>query len=237
MTTPVPDRLVALTFDDGPKSQYTFAAPLLKECGFNATFYITEGLRFLVDKDRYMTWEEVAALDRDGFEIGNHTQHHNNVTQQSPMELRADIDHIDKRCLENGIIEPTTFCYPGYSNDPEAVAVLRERGFRFARRGTEPEFPYDNEGGRGPAYDPAIHDPLLIPTTGASGPNWDFDDFLWALDQARDGHIAVLTFHGVPDLDHPWVDTKPDLFERYVTHLRDNDFTVVALRDLDRHID
>ncbi len=237
MTTPIPNRLVALTFDDGPKSQYTFAAPLLKECGFNATFYITEGLRFLVDKDRYMTWEEVAALDRDGFEIGNHTQHHNNVTQQSPMELRADIDHIDKRCLENGIIEPTTFCYPGYSNDPEAVAVLRERGFRFARRGTDPEFPYDNEGGRGPAYDPAIHDPLLIPTAGASGPKWDFDDFLWTLDQARDGHIAVLTFHGVPDLDHPWVDTKPDLFERYVTHLRDNDFTVVALRDLDRHID
>ena len=65
------DRLVALTFDDGPKSQYTFAAPLLKECGFNATFYITEGLRFLVDKERYMTWEEVAALDRDRFEIGN----------------------------------------------------------------------------------------------------------------------------------------------------------------------
>ena len=236
MTTPIPDRLVALTFDDGPKSQYTFAAPLLKECGFNATFYVTEGLRFLVDKDRYMTWEEVAALDRDGFEIGNHTQHHNNVTQQSPTELRADIDHIDKRCQEYGITEPTTFCYPGYSNGPEAVAVLRERGFRFARRGTDPEFPYDNEGGRGPAYDPAIHDPLLIPTTGASGPKWDFDDFLWALDQARDGHIAVLTFHGVPDLDHPWVDTKPDLFERYVIHLRDNDFTVVALRDLDRYI-
>ena len=212
MTTPIPNRLVALTFDDGPKSQYTFAAPLLKECGFNATFYITEGLRFLVDKDRYMTWEEVAALDRDGFEIGNHTQHHNNVTQQSPTELRADIDHIDKRCQEYGITEPTTFCYPGYSNGPEAVA------------------------GRGPAYDPAIHDPLLIPTTGASGPKWNFDDFLWALDQARDGHIAVLTFHGVPDLDHPWVDTKPDLFERYVTHLRDNDFTVVALRDLDRYI-
>ena len=237
MTTPIPNRLVALPFDDGPKSQYTFAAPLLKECGFNATFYITEGLRFLVDKDRYMTWEEVAALDRDGFEIGNHTQHHNNVTQQSPMELRADIDHIDKRCQEYGSTEPTTFCYPGYSNGPEAVAVLRERGFRCARRGTDPEFPYDNEGGRGPAYDPAIHDPLLIPTTGASGPKWDFDDFLWALDQARDGHIAVLTFHGVPDLDHPWVDTKPDLFERYVRHLRDNDFTVVALCDLDRYID
>ena len=51
----LPDRLVALTFDDGPKSQYAFVAPLLKEYGFNATFYVTEGLRFLVDKERYMT--------------------------------------------------------------------------------------------------------------------------------------------------------------------------------------
>jgi hypothetical protein len=78
---------------------------------------------------------------------------------------------------------------------------------------------------------------LLIPTTGASGPHWNFDDFLWALDQARDGRIAVLTFHGVPDLDHPWVHTNPDQFERYVSHLRDNEFEVVALRDLDRYID
>ena len=33
------------------------------------------------------------------------------------------------------------------------------------------------------------------------------------------------------------VDTTPDLFERYITHLCNNDFTVVALRDLDRYID
>ena len=197
----LPDRLVVLTFDDGPKSQFTFAAPLLKECGFNATFYITEGLRFLVD------------------------------------ELRIDIDHIDTRCAQYGITRPTTFCYPGYSNGPEAIEVLRQRGFRFARRGVAPEYPYHDEGGRGPAYDPAVHDPLLIPTTGASGPQWGFDDFLWAVDQARDGQVAVLTFHGVPDLDHPWVHTEPDLFERYVAHLRDNDFTVVALRDLDNFID
>lgn len=54
-----------------------------------------------------------------------------------------------------------------------------------------------------------------------------FDDFLWALDQA----------HGVPDLDHPWVHTEPDRFERYVAHLRDNNFNIVVLRDLDAYID
>ena len=235
MAIATPDQVVALTFDDGVKSQYTFAAPLLKEAGFNATFYITEGLRFLVDKERYMTWEEAAALDRDGFEIGNHTQHHKNVNTQTPSELHTDIDHIDQRCSEYDIARPTTFCYPGYSHGPEAVAVLKERGFRFARRGTAPEFAYDNEGGRGPAYDPKVHDPLLVPTTGASGPKWNFDEFRWALDRARDGRIAVLTFHGVPDLDHPWVHTEPDQFEQYITYLRNNEFTVLALRDLEKY--
>ncbi|MBU66560.1 MAG: polysaccharide deacetylase, partial [Cupriavidus sp.] len=33
-----------------------------------------------------------------------------------------------------------------------------------------------------------------------------------------------------------WVHTDPDQFERYVAHLHDNKFTVVALRDLDNYI-
>ncbi len=225
-----PDGLIVLTFDDGVKSQFTFAAPLLKSLGFGATFYITEGLNFLNDKSRYMTWDEVAELDAMGFEIGNHTRAHTSVAKQSPQELRSDIDHIDGLCEENGIARPETFCYPGYTNTPEAVEVLRDRRFTFARRGTAPEFGYDNEGGRGPAYDPTEHDPLLIPTTGAAGPHWTNDDFKWALDQARDGRATVLTYHGVPDLDHPWVHTDPNSFEACVRHLHDNEFTVVSLR-------
>ena len=234
---PIPDRLIVLTFDDGPKSQASFAAPLLQKLGFNATFYITEGLNFLTDKERYMTWEEVQSLDRAGFEIGNHTRAHKNVNSQSAAELRADIDHIDQRCAHYGIARPQTFCYPGYSNGPEAVEVLTQRGFTFARRGVEPEFSYNDEGGRGPAYDPQIHHPLLVPTTGAAGPNWDFDDLVWAVDQAADGKIAVLTFHGVPDLDHPWVHTDPEVFAGYMDYLSRQDCTVIALRDLDQYVD
>ncbi|MCZ6636201.1 MAG: polysaccharide deacetylase family protein [bacterium] len=237
MVKPIPDKLVVLTFDDGVKSQATFAAPLLKQYGFNATFYITEGLNFLDKKTRYMTWEEVKTLHDEGFEIGNHTRHHKNVTTQSREELQADLIHIDHRCKSYGIPIPETFCYPGYSNNLEAAAALADHGFRFARRGTAPEYPYNKEGGRGPAYDPQTHSPLLIPTTGTSGPHWDFDDFLWALDQAKDGNIAVLTFHGVPDLDHPWVHTDPEVFTSYMDHLHKNDYTVIALKDLDSYID
>jgi peptidoglycan/xylan/chitin deacetylase (PgdA/CDA1 family) len=232
----IPDRLVVLTFDDGCRSQFTFVAPLLKELGFGATFYITEGLRFLEDKERYMSWEEVRQLHEAGFEIGNHTRRHKNVNTQSPAELRADIDHIDQRCSEHGISRPHTFCYPGYSNGPEAVATLAERGFTFARRGTAPEFAYDPEGGRGPAYYPRGHHPLLVPTTGAAGPHWSHEDLVWAVDQASDGHITVLTFHGVPDLDHPWVHTAPEDFVGYMRYLADRGCVVISLSDLENYV-
>ncbi len=233
----IPDKLVVLTFDDGCKSQATFVAPLLKSYGFGATFYITEGLNFLTNKKAYMTWEEVRGLHDAGFEIGNHTRHHRNVTQQPVAALQADLVHIDDRCEAYGIRQPKTFCYPGYSHNDAAVEVVAEHGFRFARRGVAPEFPYDGEGGRGPAYNPALHHPLLIPTTGAAGPNWHFDDFRWALDQAVDGNIAVLTFHGVPDLEHPWVHTEPEQFEAYMAYLAENDYSVIALADLADYLD
>ena len=236
MSVSIPDGLVVLTFDDGVKSQRTFAVPILRECGFNATFYITEGLNFLTDKTRYLTWEEVRELHDLGFEIGNHTRQHKSVANQSREELLSDIRYIDRQCNHYGIPTPTTFCYPGYTNTSEAVDVLKERGFTYARRGTVPEYPYDREGGRGPAYNPEQHDPLLIPTTGASGPHWNFDDFLWSLDQAQNGCATVLTFHGVPDLDHPWVHTEPAFFERCMQHLTDNGHRVIALHDLTNYI-
>ena len=237
MAKPIPDGLVVLTFDDGVKSQFTFAAPLLQSLGFGATFYITEGLRFLVDKERYLTWEEVRALSDAGFEIGNHTRNHVDVGKQSKADLHAELDFIDMRCAEYGIPKPETFCYPGYQTGGVSLEVLREHGFRFARRGVDPEYPYFDDGGRGPAYDPALHDRLMIPTTAAAGPRWTNDDFEWAIDLAVDGCIAVLTFHGVPDLDHPWVHFDPSAFERCMRRLHERQCKVIALRDLKEYVD
>jgi hypothetical protein len=55
------------------------------------------------------------------------------------------------------------------------------------------------------------------------------------LRQANDGRIVVLTIHGVPDTAHPKVTTAPDLFQRYLDFLRDEDYTVVALRDVPKY--
>ena len=81
---PIPDKLVVLTFDDSSKSHVTVAAPLLKKHGFGATFFVTEGFDFPTNKRDYMTWDEIAQLHRDGFEIGNHTRDHKAPERQGP---------------------------------------------------------------------------------------------------------------------------------------------------------
>ena len=128
---PAAERIVVLTFDDSVASQATFVAPLLNKYGFGATFFITEGFAFAEDKEHYMTWQQIAALDASGFEIGNHTRRHEAVTKQTPEQFSADVEYIEQQCAKYGIPRPISFCYPGYATSAAAVEVLRARGYRF----------------------------------------------------------------------------------------------------------
>ena len=236
---PIPDGLVVLTFDDGNKSDITYVAPKLKEYGFGASFYITEGLGYEADvnKGRYVTWDDVRRLHDLGFEVGNHTGSHPDMTTLSKDEILANLEQIEQRCEQHGIPRPTTFVFPGWHHSLPVVEVLAERQYLFARRGVSPEHPDGGHGARGRPYVPGEDHPLLIPTTGYAGPEWGFEDLVWAVDQATDGKIAVLTFHGVPALEHPWVNTDPADFIRYMDHLKERDCAVIAMRDLVKYVD
>ena len=231
---PIPNRLVVLTFDDSVKSHFTVVRPILKRHGFGATFFITEGFDFSTNKTDYMSWEEIATLHRDGFEIGNHTRDHMAVTQANLPRLSEQMAAINNRCAEHGIPRPVSFAYPGNAFDLGALPILREAGIRFARRGTEPELPY--EAGGGLAYEPGLDHPLLIPTAGDARPDWDLENFQRAVEQGQGGTIAVIQFHGVPDRAHPWVHTSPEKFEAFMQYLAEHRFTVIAMRDLAKYV-
>ena len=232
---PIPDRLVVLTFDDSAKSHYTVARPILTKYKFGATFFITEGFDFPTNKKDYMTWDEIAQLHKDGFEIGNHTLDHQGVTEKTLADLPAQLRGISAECKKHGIPPPTSFAYPGNAISKEALAVLKDNGITFARRGGAPEFPYKE--GRGFAYEPGLDHALLVPSAGDARPAWTLADFKAAVAQAKHGRIAVLQFHGVPDTAHDWVNSTREQFELYMKYLADNKFTVIALRDLAKYVD
>ncbi|WP_133273397.1 polysaccharide deacetylase family protein [Hymenobacter radiodurans] len=218
----VPDKVVVLTFDDAALTHATYVAPLLKKYGFGATFYVCEFRPDFADKTKYMSWAQIADLHRQGFEIGSHTLTHKHVNKMSAPELVAELDSIESRCAANGISKPTTFAYPAYDTHPIAFTVLPQQGYQFAR-----------VGGDKP-YDPATHNPLLIPSFTTTGT--DKQHVLTAIQQAVGGKIVVLTVHGVPDYAHDWVTTPPALFEEYLRYLHNNNYRVIALRDLKKYV-
>lgn len=232
---PIPDKVVVLTFDDSSKSHHTVARPLLLKHRFGATFFITEGFDFPTNKKDYMTWEEIAQLHREGFEIGNHTIGHQGVTDKTLPDLSAQVRGINLQCEKHGIPKPVSFAYPGNAIVPGALPVLNDLGIRFARRGGSPEHPYKE--GRGFAFEPGKDHPLLLPSAGDARPTWTLEDLKLAVGQARNGKIAILQFHGVPDTAHAWVNTGKDQFESFLDYLAREKFTVIALRDLAKYVD
>ncbi|MEZ4970359.1 MAG: polysaccharide deacetylase family protein [Flavobacteriaceae bacterium] len=219
----IPDKLVVLTFDDAPASQYTVVAPLLKEFGYGATFFVCEFPPNYKDSTLYMNWQQIAALDKMGFEVANHTHTHANVSQLSQMEFNKELEYIEDKCDSLGITRPRNFAYPGYGLNDNVLRFLEKKGYLFARAG----------GSR--AYDPLTDHPFLIPSWATNADNKN--EILTALDEAKNGKVVILTLHGVPDVEHPWVNTPPPLFKEYLKYLSRNNFKVISLRDLLTYID
>ena len=226
---------VLLTFDDAVKSHRTFVAPLLKDLGFQATFFVTH--RWMDDTENFMSWQDIAEIHEMGFEIGNHSWTHSDFSMpRNAGRLEGELALVENALEKAGVPRPVSFAWCGNNFGPEAIERLRHTGYRFARRGKDPE------GRRrtleiGVAYDPSRHDPLLIPSTGVSIVEWDLDHLRSVLALGGPGKMVVLQFHGVPDVAHPWVHTPPEMFRRYMELLKSEGYETLAVRDLERFVD
>lgn len=58
------DKIVILNFDDGRRTQFTHAKPILDKYGFKATFYIV--CNYIEKKPGFMNWREVTQLYEEG---------------------------------------------------------------------------------------------------------------------------------------------------------------------------
>ncbi len=211
---PIPDKLVVLTFDDGCSTHATYVAPLLKSLGFNGSFYLCT-LPSFSNKNWYMSWDQMKEMARDGFEIGNHTRHHTVGAGIGPF-----LD-MENEMVKNGLPKPTTQVWPCYVPNTKAFADLSSNKYIFAR------------GGHFRAYRPTVDHPLDIPSVNPK----DMKKFIKDVKQAANGSVVVITYHGVPDYEHGFAGTDPKIFKEMMQYLKDNDYKVIALRDLVEYID
>ncbi len=83
----LPEKPVILTFDDGHKSHYTEALPLLKKYGYQATFFVYTDV-ISEKSDKQLTWDELRVMRQNGMDIQSHTKSHPHLTQALKNESK-----------------------------------------------------------------------------------------------------------------------------------------------------
>jgi peptidoglycan/xylan/chitin deacetylase (PgdA/CDA1 family) len=120
------EKLIALTFDDGPRESTTQRLlEILAEYGAKATFYLqgTQVERFpgLARK-----------IVEQGHEIGNHTFFHSNLITVSDEDLRNELIFANRIIEEATGVVPMTFRPPGGKRDERVVRASNDLGMVVA---------------------------------------------------------------------------------------------------------
>jgi len=80
----LPTKPIVITIDDGFKSTYTLAYPILKKYNFPATLFLYTDF---IERNSYsLTWKEIREMAKNNLEIGSHTLSHCNLLKYQENE-------------------------------------------------------------------------------------------------------------------------------------------------------
>ena len=124
----LPEKTVAITFDDGYLNIYEEVFPLLKELGFPATTYIVGRT---IDAPKSLTGEMLREMYEAGWEIGSHSMSHGDLpsTEDLNYEIcfsRQAISSASGIPLEDVV----SFAYPYGSADERTMTKVYKCGFK-----------------------------------------------------------------------------------------------------------
>ena len=118
---------VALTFDDGCETDLITAAPILKDIGFNATFYVTAGF---IGKRGYLSTAQLRQLHSLGVEIGCHSMTHAYLNNLGTSDLRREIVDAGKQIEDIIGARVEHFSCPGGRYDARTLSIAKDAGYR-----------------------------------------------------------------------------------------------------------
>ena len=138
--------LITLTFDDGLRSQFQQAVPILDRYGFPATFFlVANSLPIHTDgyaEDRGFRWPKIEwnvddirvlkDMAEQGHEIGSHTVNHKMPHLADPVFEAAESKRLIEEWMETEI---PSFCYPFYRMPQPLKDAVINAGYKQARGG------------------------------------------------------------------------------------------------------
>lgn len=150
--TPLPEKPIMLTFDDGYYNNLIYAMPLLEKHGMKAVVSVVGQFADNFSKSMehnpnysHLTWEDIALLSESGcFEVQNHSYAmHNYKGERKGVErkrletheqykkfLLDDVSKMQEKLKELSGVTATAFAYPFGIRSEEADEIFKEIGIR-----------------------------------------------------------------------------------------------------------
>ncbi len=129
----LPDNAVLITFDDGYRSIFDEAFPVLQKRKWPFVVFINsqphdEGQR------SHMTWEELRELSQHGGDIANHSRHHPHMIRRekdadASQIFKEEVAYCQQRIEEEIGRAPLWFAYPFGEYDRALQKQLAEAGY------------------------------------------------------------------------------------------------------------
>lgn len=134
----LPEKSVLITFDDGLKSNYIYAYPILKKYQMHAVaFVITSRLteeteNFNPRKLQSLSKTELDQM-QDVFEIGSHTNNLHNRSNREVDLIDKEQETVKKDIQESKeILKTDYFCYPFGIYNQKSIEILNDLKFHLA---------------------------------------------------------------------------------------------------------
>ncbi|HVS80088.1 MAG TPA: polysaccharide deacetylase family protein [Candidatus Paceibacterota bacterium] len=194
--------LVSVTIDDGWKSAYTYALPLLKKHHAKATFYVITGA---FDEPHRLSRDQVRRLASIGHEIGAHTRNHLRLENvPSSREKRDQIVWCQDDLSDLGILAET-FAYPYGEYDETYKRLIKEEGFTAARSVIR-------------GYNDRTTDKFLLRVQGIRNTTSIEEMKGWVDEVRRNSLWLILMFHQI-DYSNSNFATTPELFDEILSYI------------------
>ncbi|MBI2113126.1 MAG: polysaccharide deacetylase family protein [Candidatus Wildermuthbacteria bacterium] len=206
--------LVSLNFDDGSKSAYQNAIPILNQAGFKSDQFIVSaytGQAF----PAYANTQEMLAMQEQGHVIGAHTRTHADLTKLSPDEARAEIEGSRNDLLSMGADPVSSFAYPFGSYNETVKQIVKDAGF-IAGRSSDGGYNEKTQDIFALKRQPMTNTTTLLQAKGYI--DKALADFTW----------VILLFHEVSTTNNTYSIT-PSLFQEIVDYLKQKDVSPITV--------
>ena len=125
----IPEKSVFITIDDGYKSFYEHAFPILKENKLPFSLFLSTKFVSNEKKSDFMNWDMIEELSKNKGEILNHTDSHPKLLELQINEVKKEFDLAEKKIISKIGRLQKVVSYPYGESSPQIQELVREMGY------------------------------------------------------------------------------------------------------------